>query len=1036
MFYKFIQCNLFLTISKANNLHRPLALCAVLLITLSCRAQQEKRYVFAHFSTSNGLASNIVRGIVQDHDGFMWLNTLSGLQRYDGNKFLSFRHKPSDPTSIPADDIYTLLEDDKGNLWVRTSNKAGIFNKHTFRYEDKPIYGNTAEDPFVITFIGQDEKGTAVIYVHNKGVFRYDAAKDMFMPVALFRIPREWDPVHINMSADRGEIVYACRPGFAVYNFKTGNISMKGHVKDSIPLLQQLPNEDATINIFNKQNDDIWYSTWPPVGGAPFIQYQNFKTGEQKKYSLYDEFPGMGYYEVNGCLKQKNGRLWFFGTPFIIEYTGGKKPFEKIINEYRDEQSIKFDQVYSLYEDRQQNIWVCTDNGVFLFNPGVQSFFSYSLIRPDGTGVKEGPAQTAVHLTDGRVLVGAWSSGLYAYDEKFNCIPLPKTLNYVRDGYAVWNVKQVSNGLVWMGLQGGSVIIYDPVKETSEHIYDTIFDSRTIRQLDEDEYGNIWFGMQSGQVVRWNKKAAAGNCHKGYETIKKRDTAFTNKIYADGDGYVWAGSEGKGLFKYSTATTKLEDHITITCPPDHRLWSNFVKDVYKYNDSIILIACDALDVLNTKTNIITHITTEDGLPSNTVYSIEKDKNGILWMGMAHGLCRMNLEKKIFSVYDRRDGISYDNFNPAGVVKMQDGRMIYPTDHNIVVFDPSAIAEAPKPPPPVITTFKLGNQSILVDSLKDLKRIELSYDNTSFTVEFSALNYISQDKIHYHYILEGLDKDWNESTELNQATYNYLHPGEYTFRVRAENSNGVASKETILRIIVVPPFYATWWFYGLVILAGIGVIYWIDKERISRLLSMQQVRTEIAGNLHEEINTTLNNINLLSEMAKIKADRDITRSKEYIDQISDKSRKMMESMDDMLWSLDPANDNMERTILRMKEFAEGLQNEYPVNIQMEVDENVHSVKAGMKVRHELFLIFKEALTLIASGGTASQCIVNIDKESSKLSLKIYDKAATPDTSSPEVMHTIEDMEKRAAIMSASLDIQTDHTGTSVILQMHV
>jgi streptogramin lyase len=735
-------------------------------------------------------------------------------------------------------------------------------------------------------------------------------------------------------------------------------------------------------------------------------------------------------------LRQKNGRLWFFGRPFIIEYTGGKKPFEKIINEYRDEQSIKFDQVYELYEDRQQNIWICTDNGVFLFNPGAQSFFSYSLIRPDGSGIKEGPAQTALHLRDGSIMVGAWGTGLYAYDAQFNPRPLPKSLNECRAAWSIWDMKQTKDGLVWMGVQGGSLIIYDPVKGNAQKFADSVFKSKTIRQLDEDEFGNMWFGTQSGQVIKWNKKAAQGNVRKGYEVVKKNDSAFINKIYADKNGFVWAGSASRGLFKYSTTTGRLEDHITTTCPPGHRLWSNVVNDVFRYNDSIILIACGSLDVLNTKTNEITHITTEEGLPSNTVYSLQKDKNGTLWMGLAHGLCRMNLEKKIFFIYDRRDGISYDNFNPAGVVKMQDGRLIYPTDHNIVVFDPTGISDVPKPPATIITDFKLANKSVLVDSLTALKKIELAYDNASITVEFSALNYIGQNKIHYHYKLEGIDKDWNETNNLNQAIYNYLPPGDYTFRVRAESSNGMAGKETVLLITVVPPFYATWWFYASVILAGILVVYWIDKERINRLLSMQQVRTEIAGNLHEEINTTLNNINLLSEMAKIKADKDLTRSKEYIDQISDKSRKMIDAMDDMLWSLDPSNDSMERTILRMKEFAEGLQNDRGIQVKMEVDKNVYSVKAGMKVRHELFLIFKEALNLIASSDTASQCIVNIDKESSKLSLKIYDKASMPDTNSIEIMHAIADMKKRAVIMNATLDVQTDHTCTSVILQMHV
>ena len=1027
---------LIFTITKTGDLYKSVFVWVLLLVATSSFSQQGKRYVFTHFSTSNGLASNIVHGIVQDRDGYMWLNTLSGLQRYDGNKFITFRYKPSDPTTIPSDDIFTLFNDAKNNLWIHTAKNVGIFNKHTLKYEDKIIYGNTADDPYTIVYVGEDVNSDAVIYVQDRGIFKYDSRKDQFMPVALFRLPADWGIIHLMMSLNKEQMIFATVQGFVVYNFKTGNIDMKGHMQDSIPLLQSLPDEKPAVRIYEASKDDIWYSTWPLVGGAPFFQYKNFKTGETKKLSLYHEFPGQNYYEVNGALRQKNGKLWFYGKSFIVEYADGKIPFRKIDNEYKDEQSIKFDEIFKMYEDHQQNIWVCTDNGVFLFNPEAQSFYSYDLIRPDGTGVKDGPAQAAVHLKDGRVFVGGWGNGLYAYDGKFNPVALPASLSKYREPYSIWDMKQASNGFVWIGMQNGSLIVYDPKTNSSDLINDSAFRARTIRQIDEDEYGNMWFGNQSGNVVRWNKQAAGGKATKGYERLKRNDTSYINKIYADKHGYVWAGSEGRGLFKFNTATGKLEDHITTTCPPNHRLWKNYVYDVFRYNDSIILIACGSLDVLNTHTNEITHITTEDGLPSNTVYSIQEDKMGTLWMGLAHGLCRMNFEKNIFFVYDRRDGITYDNFNPAGVVKMLDGRFIYPTDHNFVVFDPSGIADPSKPPDPIITGFKLGNESLLTDSITALKKIELGFDNTSFIVEFSSLNYTGQNKIHYHYKLDGLDKEWNESTDLNQATYNYLHPGDYTFRVKAENSNGVASNEILLQITVVPPFYATWWFYGLIILAGIAVIYWIDRERINRLLSMQQVRTEIAGNLHEEINTTLNNINLLSEMAKIKADRDVNRSKEYIDQISDKSRKMMESMDDMLWSLDPANDNMEKTILRMKEFAEGLQNDHALDIQMEIDNDVLSVKAGMKIRHELFLIFKEALTVIAKCGTASQCIINIDKEASNLSLKIYDRSATLDTTNTDVVHAVNEMEKRALLINASLDIQTDHTATSVILQMHV
>src|SRR6185295_5052927 len=169
----------------------------------------------------------------------------------------------------------------------------------------------------------------------------------------------------------------------------------------------------------------------------------------------------------------------------------------------------------------------------------------------------------------------------------------------------------------------------------------------------------------------------------------------------------------------------------------------------------------------------------------------------------------------------------------------------------------------------------------------------------------------------------------------------------------------------------------------------AILYLIDRERVNRMTELQQVRTQIAGNLHGDINTTLNNINMLSEMAKIKADKDITRSKEYIDQISEKSHNMIIAMDDMLWSIDPANDNMEKTILRMREFVEALMSRHGVNIQMQVDKKIQSLKPDMKSRHEFFLIFKETLLEMVQKTHGDDILIHIDLVKSKLSLQIHD-----------------------------------------------
>lgn len=994
-------------------------------------AQPAKQYAFTHFSTSNGLVTNIVNGVVQDHKGYMWLATIDGLQRYDGNNFLTFRNESSNLQSVPNDFMNMVFEDKHYNLWVWSGDKVGIFDTRKFTFTHIPVEGETEKEKPVIRFLTADANGYAAIYVEDKGVYTYDEQKKIFRAEGVIGLPKDWPFVGMYSFPDEDRLFLTGQRGIVVFNFKTKHFNYREHNPDNDIFINKVGKDTAAGTIYNCKGNNLCYETWPLVYGAPFVNYVNTATGEKKQYSINKEYNG-SYIEIYGGLKQQNGRQWFYGASFIVEYTGDeKKPFIKIRNEYRDEQSIRFEQARNMYEDRQHNIWISTDNGIFLFNPDAQSFGNYNLLRVGESEGKDGPVIAAYELKDGRMFVGTWGNGLYSFDKNFNSLALPDELKFFNKAYSIWSIRQQSTtSLVFMGMQGGYLTVYNPEKHKAEILFNKIFDNSTIRSITEDHYGNLWFGMQGGHVVKWDVKASGGDFHKGYTLIKPRDNAYVYKMYTDKNGFVWMVSVHFGLFKFDPVTGKQIDHITSDGPESRRLTRNSPFDIYQYNDSLMLIANGAIDILNINTNKISHISTENGLPSNTVYSFEKDNRGALWLGLAHGLCRMNLEKKIFSRYDKRDGIDYDNFNPAGVYKTSDGRLIYPCDRNFLVFDPANIQDAQKPQDPVITDFKLANKPLLVDSLLKLDKITLDYNNTSILIEFSSLNYTRQNKIHYEYMLEGIDKDWQETSDYNQAIYNYLPAGDYIFKVRAENSDGISSNNTtILQISVAPPFWKTWWFLGVLVLFVLAILYLIDRERIKKLQALQRVRTQIASNLHNDVSATLNNINLLSEMAKIKADKDVMRSKEYIDQISEKSRRMSDAMDDMLWSLNPENDSMEKTILRMKEYAEGAQNTYNTNIEMEVDAKVKSVKLDMKARHEFFLIFKEALLSIAEqADDSTTTIINVDFTCGKLSLKI--KNSEISLRNNELIRN--EMTQRAKLINAELDFICDKNGISIIL----
>jgi len=236
------------------------------------------------------------------------------------------------------------------------------------------------------------------------------------------------------------------------------------------------------------------------------------------------------------------------------------------------------------------------------------------------------------------------------------------------------------------------------------------------------------------------------------------------------------------------------------------------------------------------------------------------------------------------------------------------------------------------------------------------------------------------------------------------------------------------------IAVRPPFWKTWWFLSLVGLLAILVLFVIDKERVKRRESLANVRRQIRANLKDEVSTTLNNINVLSEIAKIKADKNLVQAKEFIDQISEKSRYMDEVLEDTLWSIDPANDSMKKFILRIRELTEALKSLHEVDIDLIVDNKVQSMELDMKLRYELLFFYKEAMSFIIQNMHCDQLFVNINKTRSKLYIEILSECGTKDDNfETEFENTVS---KRVNALPATLDVLSDSKSFSTILYVNV
>src|SRR6185503_12052506 len=320
------------------------------------------------------------------------------------------------------------------------------------------------------------------------------------------------------------------------------------------------------------------------------------------------------------------------------------------------------------------------------------------------------------------------------------------------------------------------------------------------------------------------------------------------RIIVDRNGFIWVATTAFGLYVIDPATGKVVLHFGTKEPAERKLSWDRVIATLQYDDTTMIIAANSLAIYNTRQKKITNTIQLPDLVAGSIMALERDRLGYLWMSTTSGIYRVNIRSKIFIQFDRADGIANDRFIVAASYVLPDGKILFGADNQFVSFDPEKVQINNASPDVRITGFKLANKPLQLDSLLKRKRITLGPDDNSITIEFSGLSYNNTYIIRYK--LEGLEKDWKVADKNFQAIYSYLPPGTYTFLAQSEDAEGHSSKNiTRLTFVVNPPFWKTWWFFCLLALVVAGVFYWLDKQRVNKIVALQSVRTEIASNLH-------------------------------------------------------------------------------------------------------------------------------------------------------------------------------------------
>ncbi|MGB8190284.1 MAG: two-component regulator propeller domain-containing protein, partial [Chitinophagaceae bacterium] len=992
-------------------------------------AQQTRQYSFLHYTTRDGLLSNRVQSIAQDKEGYLWLGTINGLQRFDGHRFISFRYDATNPYSIPDNEIWQIYIDKKQNLWMILSNgMVGKFDTKKFQFREAYVKVQNQRVKTAFKHFYEDSKGNLMVIYPGLETVTYNESTNTFSSADnIIKVPPGWRLGYVYEDPRTNKYWMTSDSGIAVYNPRTQQLSYRNHNDGNEPVITEYGNKRQTFLPYVDKRNRFWFQTWV-LGEPPSFFCYDLQTQQPVVTKVNMAAVMKGYAEPTHFLEPKDGKLLVLGTPMLAEFSETTKEFYPVQISPFGHMTDEFYHVLQGFIDSEQNIWLCTRNdGLYKFNPSAQLFHTIPHYNP-GTGE---PGLNGVlsflQLPNGDLLASAWGEGVARYDSNLNNKPLNMIGIDETNFVTAWSMFRRKDGMVWMGLQteGGNIMLYD--EKTRKATQHKVLERNTVRRMVEDRDGNMWIGTQHKAVFKWTASKASKNFTDGFSRYDSIANCLVEDLMIDTDGSLWIATLSEGLYKINPSTGKILLRLGDSTLP--KLPINGAGPLLRYNDSLLLIGSNGLCIYNTKRNTMSYMTTRDGLPSSYVVSIMKDDAGFVWMGLLNGLCRLDIFKKTFTYYDREDGMTNDHFSLTASYRLKDGRFVFGTNKDFIVFNPNNISGSKIPPDVAISEFRLSNKSLPLDSLLQLKRINLEYDNNSVLIDFAALTNLPKNKLTYYYMLEGVDKDWVKADAIQRASYPYLAPGDYTFKVKAQNFDGVFSKNTTqFKISVSAPFWETWWFYSLLLLAVAIILFALDRERMNRKEEVQKMRSNIAGNLHQDINTALNNINILSEMAKLKADKEPEKSKEFIEQIHTRSHKMILAMDDMLWSIDPGNDSMDKTVLRMKEYIDTLNNRHSVDIEMVIDERVNALKLGMQFRHEAFMLFKETIHGLLKA-CASDCKIHVGIEKSNLIYTIEFKNSCCDLQEFRHLLEREDIMKRIAFLKAKSELQT-HKENSV------
>jgi ligand-binding sensor domain-containing protein/signal transduction histidine kinase len=947
------------------------------VVTANGGASSEPVFTFRCWQSAQGLPQDRVRALTQTSDGYIWVGTDDGVARFDGARFVSFGL----PDGLPSGPVRTLFGDSRGSLWI------GSIGDGLMRWQDGHVttytmatglpsdsVGAVVEDNDGRIWIGTD---SGLALCENGHLTEFQAAREFVgKPItALFK--------------DHQGNIWLGATGAGVFEFRDGRF---------------IPLEDSAVKellqdphcLLVSKSGQIWIGA-----GDDFVLCRD--GNEWRPYQIPRHL-ARSY--VSSLAEEPNGTVWAGSTSEgLLKFENHK------LAEVNASSGLSDNSVESLLSDRDGNLWAGTDSGLNLLRH--KDLFAFDQRQGLGYGAVGGMGEIA----PGQIWAGKPGDGLYQWDGQSFSHLMSADLSIIGEQINAMLVSK-ENGC-WVAGKYGLLHFETPAR-TANKAQLFALPGLNIISLCEDRKRTLWAGTQEGELYclkngKWQEQT----------NFLRPVTAIVPGI----DEAVWVGTEGDGVYEFADGTRSHWD-------TQNGLLSSLVRSLYLDSDGALWIGTAGGGLSCWSGGRMTTFTAHEGLPDNTISEILEDDKNRLWLGSNRGIVCLNKEElralatgKISAIYPqvfgRAEGMLSEEcaggFCPAGL-KTASGQLWFPTLKGAVMIDPRVnMSKLPQPavlleqisvdgvPSPV---YSGGNENEVRNSAP-FKSGVLTLGPGKHRIEFqyTAFGFDAPERMRFRYRLQNLDSDWVDAGNRRVAFYSYVPPGSYRFQVTACNADGFWNENgAIMGLTVSKFFWQTWWFGGLsavilLILVGGGVRFIVKRnlQRRLRLLeqekALERERTRIAQDLHDEMGAKLCRISFLSEHVRRNYNGAGSELQNQIVSISDASREMLHSLDEIVWAVNPQNDTLEHVVSYIGHYAQEFFQETGIECKVNISGEVPAYPLSSQMRHNLLLAVHEAFTNILKHSRATQVDVFIAHNPFAFEIAVADNGNGFNSSAP-------------------------------------